>query len=373
MRLRSVLVHPFIFLLLCGCGPKGEEEPTWIGLVASLDGAPGGRFRQGVELAVGDSSEVRVEGRRLAVLSVNDNGSDEAAAAEGVRLLSVNQVAALIGGPDAGRSLALARAAQAKGAPVVLPCEVAGPPPGNAVFALGVRPGWRGQVLARHACQELKGKHAVIITDEREPISMELANAFAAEWPREAGTPAEWEAYRSDADLSDRVDLAAGSRPDVVLIATSAADFLKARARLESAQPRPALLYGGPDVGAGPLAGGRGDVYTATVFTPDGLTDRGKEVAGKYQDRFREAPDLLAAEGYEAARVLFDAMARAKAVAADKVRERLAGEEFDGLTGPLRFKDGRARRRVFVVALHDGEAKPAATIEPEEDAPAAAK
>ena len=51
-------------------------------------------------------------------------------------------------------------------------------------------------------------------------------------------------------------------------------------------------------------------------------------------------------------------MMRAKGVAPDHVRDQLAAaSDFESLTGPLRFKDGRARRRVFVVGLHDGEAK----------------
>jgi len=172
---RFALALLFAPLALCGCGPKAEEEPAWIGLVAAFDGAPGAHLRQGVDLAVADAADVRVEGRRLAVVTADDRGSDEAAEAEAVRLLSVNRVAALIGGPDAAPSLRLARAAQPYGAPVVLPCEIAGPLPGDAVFTLGVRPGWRGQVLARHAAGQLKAKRAVIITDEREPIAMELA------------------------------------------------------------------------------------------------------------------------------------------------------------------------------------------------------
>ena len=372
--LRRALTVPVVFLLLCGCGPKPEEEPACVGLVAALgvgDGAAGVRLRQGVELAVEDSAKVRLEGRRLAVIVADDGGSEDAAGAEAVRLLAVNRVAALVGDPDAARSLRLARAAQPYGAPVVLPCEVAGPLPGDAVFTLGVSPAWRAQVLARYASQQLKAKRAFVITDERDPIAAELASAFAGEWPRDAGASVEQAAYRSDADLPDRADHATGARPDVVLIAASAADFLKARARLESVPSHPALLYGGPDVGAGPLAAGGGGVCTATVFAQDGLTDRGKEFATEYTRRFGEAPDLLGVEGYDAVRMLFGAMARAKTVAAEKVRDQLAATaDFDGLTGPLHFKEGRARRRVFVVALHDGEAKVVQTIDPEPDAPA---
>ncbi len=163
MPLRRTFASLIISILLCGCGPKAEEEPVWIGCIASFSGgdqAPGVAVKQGVALAMDDSPDLRVEGRRLTVVAADDRGADEMAGAEAVRLLAVNHVAALIGGATPGRALRLARAAQPYGAPVLLPCEIAGPLPGDAVFTLGVRPGWRGQVLARYASGVLKAKRA---------------------------------------------------------------------------------------------------------------------------------------------------------------------------------------------------------------------
>ncbi len=377
MRLLPTTLALSIFpILLCGCGPTAEEEPVWIGCVATFSGgdsSAGAAVKQGVTLAVDDSPDLRVEGRRLAVVAADDRASEETAQAETVRLLSVNHVAALIGGADPVRALRLARAAQPYGAPVVLPCECASPLPGDAVFTLGVRPGWRGEVLARYASGVLKAKRAFVLIDERNPIAVAAAAGFVREWPSGEGAAVEQATYQADADLPGRAARAAAAKPDVVLIATSVADFQAAAGQVETGGTHAPLLYGGEDVGVAPLAAGRGDLATATVVSLEDLTDRGKEFAKKYQERFHETADLPACQAYDAARALFAALVRAKGTAPDHVRDALAAASgFDSLTGPLRFKDGRARRRVFVVSLHDGEAKTVRTIDPEPDAPAGA-
>jgi branched-chain amino acid transport system substrate-binding protein len=370
---RPTLGLLFLPLLLCGCGPTTEDEPLCIGCVGSFSGADrstGVRLKQGIELAVDDSASMRVESRRLAVVVADDRGSEETAQAEGVRLLSVNRVAGLIGGADAGRALRLARADQPYNSPLILPCEIAGALPGDAVFTLGVRPAWRGKVLARYASAELKAKHAVVVTDGRNPVAVELAAAFVQEWPRDEGRSVEQDVYQSDADLQERATHAAGAKPDLVLIAAGAPDFLKAGIRLEAGGLHVPLLFGGEDGGAEALAAVRGDVYMATVAAREELTGRGQDFAKRYQERFHEAPDLTAVQGYDAARVLFDAMARAKTAVADRVRKQLAAAtDFESLTGPVRFKDGRARRRVFVVSLHAGEVNVVQKIDPEPDDP----
>ena len=156
------------------------------------------------------------------------------------------------------------------------------------------------------------------------------------------------------------------AKPEVVLIAADEPQFQMARSmllRLETS-----FLYGGEDAGAEGLPAGQGAVVTATVFSPEEFTERGQAFAKRYQERFQEPPDLAAVQGHDAARLLCDAMTRAKTAAGDKVREQLAATaDFESLTGPLRFQDGRARRRLFVVRVSGGQAKVVQRIEPETD------
>ena len=104
---------------------------------------------------------------------------------------------------------------------------------------------------------------------------------------------------------------------------------------------------------------GRG-VYAVTTFAADGLTRHGQEFAKKYRERFQEAPDLPAAAAYDGARLLFEAMRRAKSSEPEPVRKAILElANFDSLTGPLTIdrEDHGARRPVFVVQQQEGQPK----------------
>jgi branched-chain amino acid transport system substrate-binding protein len=97
-----------------------------------------------------------------------------------------------------------------------------------------------------------------------------------------------------------------------------------------------------------------------TTFAEDGLTPHGQDFARRYQERFKEAPDLHAASAYDGARLLFEAMRRAKGTKPERLRETLLGlDNFDSLTGPLAIDkdDHGARRPVFVVQRQEGAQK----------------
>jgi ABC-type branched-subunit amino acid transport system substrate-binding protein len=132
-----------------------------------------------------------------------------------------------------------------------------------------------------------------------------------------------------------------------------------------------ALLHGGEDAGAAPLQAEletRPDVYLATAYSAEHLSDCGRAFARRYEERFHEPPDLHAAQSYDAARLLFDAMQRAAAPSREALGKELAHlEEFDSVTGRVHWKDRQPRRRVFLTALKNNQAKVVSLVEPEEN------
>jgi branched-chain amino acid transport system substrate-binding protein len=308
-----------------------------------------------------------VAGRPFLVVHADTRGEPDVAAAEAVRLISVNRVAALLAGPGAVPAERLLRADQPYGLPVVVPGELPEPAPAAPVRALGARLAARGRALARYATHDLKASRAVILTDSRDPAAGELAAAFVREWPHGAGAGAEEWTYASAADLPGLAGRAGKARPDLVLVAGAIADFRTLRGRLADAGLRGPVLYGGEDAGTAPAegAGSGPEVYLATVYCADKLTDRGKEFARRYEADFREPPDLYAAQAYDGARLLFEVLGRAQATEPTVVREELARTEtFETVTGPVAWAAQGVRRTLFVVRMKGGRAEVVQTVEP---------
>jgi branched-chain amino acid transport system substrate-binding protein len=368
----SLLRRPPAWLLaalfLAGCSHSTPTDPIVVGHLAPLSGPDklqGEHARQGIILAVEEANAdgEKVNGRRVEVHHVDDRGNTGAAGDEAVRLITITHAVALLGGLTSERAEAAARAAQPYGVPLVTPSPLPAPLSAETAFSTCVPPAQQGKLLSRFAWEELKARHAAVLIDARSAVGTAVAAAFAREFDTEGERHADQYRYESDAGLKDVAGRAARAKPDVVLIATSGADFVKLREELAKAGVKGPVLFGGeesawPALLADPEAGR--DAYALTTFAADGLTPRGQEFAKQYQERFKEPPDLYAASAYDGARLLFEAMRRAKSSEPERVRKALADlGNFDSLTGPLTIDsdDHSARRPVFVVRRQEGQVK----------------
>jgi branched-chain amino acid transport system substrate-binding protein len=87
----------------------------------------------------------------------------------------------------------------------------------------------------------------------------------------------------------------------------------------------------------------------------------------KYKDNYNETPDGLAALGYDAARILADAIGRSSSLAgADIAAELSKTKDFDGVTGKISIDEDRnAVKAAVIIEMKDGEPTLVTTIQPE--------
>jgi branched-chain amino acid transport system substrate-binding protein len=359
-----------------GCAPKAGPEPVWIGQLLPLDGsnrAIGQRARQGVEQAVAEARAAGQSpgGRPLAVLHVDDHGDAATVRAETVRLLTVNKAVALLADFDSALTERLVRESRPYGVAVVVPGELSGEAESASVRSLALPPAVRGRLLAKYASTDLHLRRAAVLTDSRRPAAAAFAAAFVKAWPNDSGGAVEEWSFTSEAERDERVARLSMASPAVIVLACSVADFRALRPRLASTHPKAPLIHGGEDAGEIPLQAeleASPEVYLATAYSADHLTEAGRAFARAYQERFHEAPDLYAAQAYDAARLLFAALARAGDASKEALEKEVSHlEEFDSVTGPVHWKNGRTLRRVFLLALRKNRAQIVRVVEPEKD------
>ena len=374
-------------LILFGCSSKTAPEPCWVGHLAQLSGpgkAQGIQAQKGIRLAVEETSAagVRVMSRPLAVRHVDTRGDAETLRAEAVRLIAVSKVTALLVDADATQADRLGPETLLYGLPVLVCGELASPP-GENVFVLGAGPEPRGRALARFVVDDVHADSVTVLVDGRNALAGALAAAFIQQCPKNGRPAVEKLEYQNDEELKERVSrligagLSAGSvggspagfARRVVLVAGSGGDCRKVRADLHSAKMNVTVLFGGEDgsaPGLRPEEDGP-ELYQATAFALEGLSAKGRDFAGRYQDTSGEPPTLAAALAYDGTRLLFEVMRQANSTSGARVREQLAKiEEFESVTGNFTFKDRQARRPVFVVRLKGGAAKVVKTVAAEE-------
>src|SRR5262245_66468636 len=97
-------------LVAAGCNRQAGPEPITLGHAVPLSGPAqefGAREREGVLIAVDEANAANpptLAGRRVHVLHADTGDSADGFQAAGVRLATVNRVAALLGGATAGEA-----------------------------------------------------------------------------------------------------------------------------------------------------------------------------------------------------------------------------------------------------------------------------
>jgi branched-chain amino acid transport system substrate-binding protein len=376
-------------VLAAGCSRKSPPETVYIGQLAPLSGPHalvGQHAKQGIVLALAEANQDDnlVAGRRLAVEHVDTGGLRDQAQNEALRLILVNKVPALLHEFDAVQAENLGQLVGSYKVPLVTSTGVRKPADSNFLFGTGLTPQAQGQALARFVAEKLQKNKVAVLVAKSGAVWDALAEAFSAKLRKQRVK--RW-SYQSESDLAEQMkepgagdgtalerkretefaDLARRVKeeaPQAVLVVGSAADFVKLRTALHKAGLEPAvpfLLGGGEENSQDLEASGQAKeaVYLATAFYLDDSTPRAQEIAkslpraqqfaADYRERFGEAPDVHAALAYDSARLLFEAMRRAKTPEGERIQEQLAElADFETLTGPL------SRRPALLLQVKEG-------------------
>lgn len=317
----------------------------------------------GIKLAADEVNAAGGVGGRKIELVVEDDRSDSSEAAEiAQRFVERGEVRAVVGDIVSSHSLAAAVVFQHAGLPMVT--SATNPlvtRAGDYVFSVAFNDSTQGEAMAKFAAVSLKAKRAAVIVDEDSPqYSESLAKEFERQFTKRGGQVVVRQSYaEGDKDFGRQLAAARRAGPDV-LVVTGFYDDAGLIAKQVRAGGWNVPLLGGDGWNAARFYERAGPSLTGAYFTEqyaaDAPSEENRKFVAAYRARHNESPNTLAALGYDAMKLLADALRRAPASDPKGLRDELARtRNFRGVTGLLDIDAERqAAKPLLVIEVKGG-------------------
>jgi branched-chain amino acid transport system substrate-binding protein len=374
LRYVPALVLP-LALALGGCGKKKDENSIVVGHFASMTGAEatfGISTDNAIKLAIQErNAKGGVKGKKIVLQTIDDASKTSEAATAVTRLINDYGAVAILGEVASGRSLAGGPIAQNAKIPMISPSSTnpSVTDVGDYVFRVCFLDDFQGWAGAKFARENLKAERAAILYDQAQAYSSGLADFFEKAFKEMGGTIVVRQAFNgANPEISSQLQAIKGADAQIIYMpgyyGPAATIIRKAR---EAGITTPFL--GGDGWDSEQLAKNAGDAINGNYFTnhyaPEENRPEVKNFVEKYKATYGAVPDGLAALGYDAALVLFDAMDRAKSLSGPDLRDAIAQtKSFTGVTGTFSIDAKRnAQKSAVVIVYENGKQKMAARIE----------
>lgn len=373
--------------LLGGCTKKestsntastasGTSDVIKIGEVGTMTGSEatfGVSTHQGISLAIEQINAAGgVKGKKLQLVSLDDQGKPEEAATAVTRLITQDKVIAILGEVASSRSLAMAPIAQNYKIPMITPSST-NPKvteQGDYIFRVCFIDPFQGTVMAKFAKEQLKATKIAILRDVKNDYSVGLANFFTETFKKGGGEIVIDQSYSAgDIDFKSQLTAIRTKNPEAIFVPGYYTEVgLIARQAKELGIQAPLLGGDGWDSPKLKEIGGEAinQSYFSNHYSAEDQSPTVQGFVGKFKETYHITPDSLAAMGYDATRVLADAISRAKSLNPTDIREAIAAtKDFAGVTGKITIDTQRnALKSAVVLKIENGDYKYQTTVNP---------
>lgn len=346
---------------------EDAKTPIVIGHYGSLTGSEatfGHSTSNGIRLAIKQFNAAGgLDGRMVQLKEYDTRGDASEAKLAVERLVQSDKVTAVIGEVASKLSLAGAPVCQAAGVPMITPSST-NPKvtqTGDYIFRVCFIDPFQGYAGAKFAREHLKAKTAAVLVDQAQAYAVGLAEEFDKNFKAMGGTIATTQTYTGGAqDFTAQLTSIRAAKPEVIYIPgyyNDVGNIAKQVRALGITEP----LLGGDGWDSEELAKmAKQDIegcFYTNHYAPDQTESRVRTFIEQYQKEFGGAtPDGLAALGYDAAMLLFDAMKRASEPKGKALRDAIAASKnFPGVTGDITINENRDAKKSAVVVEMAGE------------------
>lgn len=366
-------------VVAAGCGSDSTNtNEIVIGHYGSMTGSEatfGISTDNGIKLAVEEINQAGgIGGKTIRLITYDDKGDAREAGAAVTRLVSKDKVVAVLGEVASGLSLAGAPICQENGVPMISPSSTNPKVTkvGDMIFRVCFIDSFQGLVCAKFAreYEGLKASKAAILSDQASPYSIGLQEEFEKAFVALGGTVVTKQTYQAgDQDFSAQLTSIRAGQAEIIFIPGYYTDVgniaLQAR-NLRITTP----MLGGDGWDSSKLGEIAGDAingsYYSNHYSQQDPGERVQDFIRKYSAKHQQPPDAMAALGYDAARILFEAMQRSKSLSGqDLAAELTKTKNFDGVTGKISVDANRnAVKLAYMLEMKGGVPTFVSTIAP---------
>ena len=376
----AVLGATLLSSVFAGCGSKESGDTIKVGANFELTGNVanyGNATIEGLQLAIDEANEAGgINGKKIELVSVDDKSEAAESINAATKLISDDDVKIIVGPATTGLVLAETQTATDAKVPIIAPCATS---PEATVENGKVKPyvfrscfidPQQGEVMATFAAKELKAKTAVIYVDNSSDYSKSLAKVFREKFEAAGGKVVMEEAFlQKDQDFKATLTKLKTANADVMFVPAYYEEVGKIVKQAREMGINSAILGtdGWDDTKVVDIAGA--DALNNTFFSTH-YSEKDAEVQGfieAYKKKYNRAPNVFAALGYDAGKMLVDALKRAGSGDTEKIREALeATKDLKVGTGTISMdKNHNPIKTAVILEMKNGEKELKAKIAPE--------
>jgi branched-chain amino acid transport system substrate-binding protein len=370
-----------LFLLIFGvtlaiAGSALSQDTIKVGEFGSLTGdnaSFGISQNNGVQMAVEEINAAGgVLGKKIELISEDNQTKQGETTTIARKLISQDHVVAVIGEVASSKSLEAAPICQASKIPQI--ATAATNPKvtqtGDYIFRVCFTDDFQAVVIARFVLEKLKLNKVAFMTDVKQDYSVGLTNIAKDYLTKNGATIVKEQSYSSgDKDFRAQLTDLKAAAPDAIIITGyyPEAALIAKQARQFGIK---AILVGGDGWDGSSLitVGGKAieGSYFSNHFSVEDTSPLVQSFVQKYKQKYNVVPDAFAALGYDAMKLLADAITRAGSTDPEKLRVAIQDTEgFPGVSGKITIgKDRNAQKSAVIITIKDGAYKYAETIEP---------
>lgn len=389
----AVLATLLIVALVAGCTsqssapkeqPKDQAKPAEqakgdtikIGVVAPLTGdvATFGQSTKNAVLLAMEQLNAKggLLGKKVA-LQIEDDKNDPTETASAVKkLISQDKVVAIVGSVASKCTLAGAPIAQENKIPMISPTSTA-----ESVTKVGdyisracfIDP-FQGKVGAKFALDNLKAKTAASLYDLGNDYTKGLAENFEAAFKAGGGQVLDTETYsKGDQDFHAQLTKIKAKNPDVLFLPDyyNTVGLIARQAREIGIK---SVFIGGDGWDSDDLVKIGGDAveggYFSNHYSKEQKNKEALDFISAYKAKYNAEPDALAALGYDAINMMFDAIRRAGKTDGPAIKDAMnSTKDFKAVSGNISLDANRnAVKSAVILTIKDGKQKFVAQVNP---------